>query len=61
MADLQLLNGHRGRKISISECVAYKWKELAVALNFGVQRIDRIDLKSSRVDEEVYMQDNRQD
>ena len=56
MTELQLLEGHGGRKIRIIVGVAYKWKELAVALDFDEQRIDRIDSESSRVDEEACRQ-----
>ena len=56
MTELQLLEGHGGRKIRIIEGVAYKWKELAVALDFDEERIDRIDSEASRVHEEACRQ-----
>ena len=49
MTELQQLEDHGGRKIGVIEGVAYKWKELAVALDFGEERIDRIESESSRV------------
>ena len=39
LTELQLLEGHGGRKVRLVESVAYKWKELAKELDFNDQRI----------------------
>ena len=41
--ELQLLKGVGGRKISVIESVAPKWKHVAVALGFAIHRIRAIE------------------
>ena len=47
LTELQLLEGHGGRKVRLIESVAYKWKELAKELDFSVEKIDSIDAETN--------------
>lgn len=56
LSELQLLKGRGGSRVRIIEGVAYKWKGLAMSVDFDGPRIESIDQGALRMSEEACRQ-----